>query len=820
VIPHNIDPIRFQNLLAYGISGDSLMQFFRENKAALLGAAVKVDNPPPNPSAARKIVAGFNTKAHRILGKWIAAKVSSTSGATPDELVTRFRSVELGEAELDAKEREHLDESGLRELYTDRPAAEWLEFLRTPIGGQISEPVTVPPADWMALAAWWLGNGPRPTDANVIVAAVASLREAVDRRDPQLLVHSVAFNGATEELQALIQQLPRIDAAPIAQRGISAAGPPERSYDPSTDYTELAIVATNRSPKLTEPFFVVAEAFIDDAGEVFSLSPSEMRQAIPSDARIVLHKDRGFPTAPAIGESFVYGVERYKTDMPVKVKAIESIPDRLFRVVHVPVTAKEAHKIRDFIVEYAQTPGARAAVFVTLDKACVRPRGDSIHSVLADDFDWHLERWDSLQAIELANGAYVVAPLPPTTKGLDCSPLSVGARRLLKVFYQRSEIKMPRAQREVLQELISSDQLDFEEFTQERLLANIEAIDRGSEDFDLLVKELLQSNSIKVDIEKRVAEKVEALVAARAKETQSLESLKREKENIVRRIERLSDEADKKGKAVRAAIQKAFANASAKELESLGQIAVFEALVTRRSESTQGAVREGELQSRHRVTWTPSILPSQRSVEEVFRELGVKSDVAKRVDGAIQMAISMGLPLLVTGAGAFHVGTLLAASLCAESCVVADVPIGLLHIADLVGALSVQGVDAILLRNANLSDLGVYASDLLSVIFQRAFDKRLTNKRVAVIMTAATGPAALPLPDEITQLAVNLELATIENKLTGNRPASQEVVRNPFWRRLSAKVEELELTNPSVPQSFSDLHKLMSADLAHCGDEP
>lgn len=818
MIPHNIDPKRFQNLLIYGIDGDSLMQFFRENKAALLGAAVKVDNLPPNPSAARRTVVAFSAKAHRVFGKWITSNVDSSDALTPDELVARFRSVELGESELDDEERKTFAESGLRELYAEPPSAQWLEFLRTPIGGQHNEPAAVSSADWMALAAWWLGNGPRPSDTSAIVSAVVSLCEAADRHDPEILVDAAVFNGATEELRALIQKKPRIEETQVVQRGISAAGPIERSYDSNTDYTRLAVIATNRSPKLTEPFFVVAEAFIDDAGEVFSLSPGEMRHAIPSDARIVLHKDRGFPTAPAIGESFVYGVEKYKTDMPVKVKAVESIPDRLFRIVHIPVTSKEAHKIRDFIVEYARAPGGRAAVFVTLDKACLRPRGDSIQRVLASDFDWHLDKWDSLIGLELANGAYVVAPFPPTTKGLDCSPLSVGAKRLLKVFHQRSEVKLPKAQRDLLQELISSDESDFEESTRQRLLTNLDAIDSGSEDFELLVKELVQSNSIKADVERRVTEKVEALAAARAKELQSIDSLKREKESIERRIARLGDEADKKSKAVRAAIQKAFANTSAKELESLGQIAVFEALIARGTETTASPEREGEPQSRQLVTWAPAIHPSQRSVEEVFRELGVKSDVAKRVDAAIRLAMNLGLPILVAGAGAFHLGTRLASSLCSQSCVVADVPIGLLEPSGLAGALSGSDVDAILIRNANLSDLGVYACDLLSLIFQRAFDKRAISKSVAMIITAATGPAALPLPDEISQLAVKIELATMENKLAGDTASSQEAVRGPFGRRLAAKLDELESSDPSVSLSAADLHKLMSADFAATDD--
>jgi hypothetical protein len=188
----------------------------------------------------------------------------------------------------------------------------------------------------------------------------------------------------------------------------------------------------------------------------------------------------------------------------------------------------------------------------------------------------------------------------------------------------------------------------------------------------------------------------------------------------------------------------------------------------------------------------------------------VKSDVARRVDASIRLAVNLGLPLLVAGTGAFHLGTQLASSLCSQRCVVADVPIGLLEPSGLAEALSDSDVDAILIRNANLSDLGVYACDLLSLIFQRAFDKRVISKSVAVIITAATGPAALPVPGEISQLAVKIELATMESKLAGDTGSSQDVVQGPFGRRLATKLEELESSDPSVSLSAADLHKLMT----------
>ena len=293
--PHNIDPMRFQNLLRYGISSDALMQFFRDNKAALLSAAVKVDNLPPTPSSARRAVAGFNAKAHAILGRWIARHLVDAPGLAPDEVVARFRSVEVSGVTLSSLEREEFDTWGLRELYCEQPNSAWIGFLQTPIVTENFESPSISSADWVALASWWLGNGPRPLTEDSTIAAVATLREAVDRRDPLLLTDTGALQGVADDLKALIQTVAEPPPEAANQRGVIASGPVERTYDSKLDYTSFTVIATNRSARTVEPFFVVAEAFIDDAGEIFSLPPNELRQAIPSDARIILHGDKGFP---------------------------------------------------------------------------------------------------------------------------------------------------------------------------------------------------------------------------------------------------------------------------------------------------------------------------------------------------------------------------------------------------------------------------------------------------------------------------------------------------------------------------------------------
>ena len=282
-----------------------------------------------------------------------------------------------------------------------------------------------------------------------------------------------------------------------------------------------------------------------------------------------------------------------------------------------------------------------------------------------------------------------------------------------------------------------------------------------------------------------------------------------EKENIERHIERLRDDAAKKAKAVRTAIQKAFANASAKELEALGQVAVLEAPLDRNSESRRNAIVDVATVGHPESVWAASILPSRLSVEEAFIQLGVKSALAQRVQAATIMGVDLGLPILCSGIGAAHVSTTLAAALCSVTCRVADIPVGIIRPIALASAFETGVADVLLLRNANLSDLSIYAPELLSLVVQRTLGKRNDQKSPALLFVGASGPVALPFPDEITRLAVKLDLAAIEATLEADAITPHDPI-SPLWRRIRLKAEALEESQPNTQAVFADLQKLVA----------
>ena len=194
-------------------------------------------------------------------------------------------------------------------------------------------------------------------------------------------------------------------------------------------------------------------------------------------------------------------------------------------------------------------------------------------------------------------------------------------------------------------------------------------------------------------------------------------------------------------------------------------------------------------------------------LDELFRDFGLTADIALRAEKATRLGIRLGLPVVTTGVGANYLGTKLAAALCTKSCVVGDVTIGLLSPSGITTKMSEANVDAILLRNANLSDLSVYGSDLLSLIFQSAVEKASTSQKTMVFLTAVTGPAGLAMPEEMRQLAFTLDLLLLETVLSSS--STNGLAKNAFSRRLTAKIEELEYIEPEVARTFVDLQNLM-----------
>jgi hypothetical protein len=98
---------------------------------------------------------------------------------------------------------------------------------------------------------------------------------------------------------------------------------------------------------------------------------------------------------------------------------------------------------------------------------------------------------------------------------------------------------------------------------------------------------------------------------------------------------------------------------------------------------------------------------------------------------------------------------------------------------------------ALVIRNANFSDVSVYASQLLNALAERICTNLFEAAPQTIVLAGASGPAALPWPDEIRFLGVKVDLTVAPH--LGDLALLQAVPESgsPLQRKLLRRVQNL-----------------------------
>ena len=820
MIPRNINRQRFEYLLGHGLKPGELKTFFKERRQALIMFGAKVQNPPTDPAAAIALVDRFSADAHRVLGAWIQELPDEECDVDRDQWIPRYKATEQFGVHFPHEEVRAVARAGLKELYSENPRADWIAFLATPPFKDVgalqelnhSIEIALPSeSEWVAFGRWLCGAGPVEEIASPFLRDAAAIVAAWDRRAPALAVNTEESRRAMPVIEKAIEEAERHAEPASVRRGLRTLAPMTRDLEEGVDYLALPVIATRVYSTRSGPYMAAVEAFVDETGP-FRLDDSDVKAVVKTLGRIAIFPDRGF-AAPPPGEAVMYRVEPHVTTLPVQVRAKEVVEGGLISVVRVPYATKEAHEIRKAIEQYARAAHARPAVFVSADELCLKPRVDSLMRVLAPDFDWMLDTWESLDGIELSKGTYVLAPLPPPTGKLSCGPLAAAAVRLIRDALRRSKVGMTRAQIAQFQELLRDDALGVDDLSRKRLEENIQSISAASEEYDELVALLMESPKVRADVEQQVQATVTELVAERQKEIGSIEGLKSQREAMETKIEELRSEVDKKARAVREAVTRAFDKASRKEIEALGETSVLLALIGRdlhvgaRTEAvavsavTGAAANTGPASPSAFIRVVPRL---QCEIRDVFRNYGLSSDTSERLSRALRAAVALSLPIVTRGSGARALGENLAPALSTSDCEICEISIGLTLNERLETRLRGGAGGAILFLDANLSDISIYAPGVLDEVVMGALGKKGGLSARPLVFALSSGPAGLPLPTEIDELAVDLDL----NALAESFDSGERAVLRPqgalVKRALKRLDTDVELANLDIAPAVMD----------------
>jgi len=824
MIPHEINRERFDYLLGAGLKSAELKAFFKDKKHPLIMCGVKVQNPPADAAAAKSLLHQFSTEAHRVFGAWLQELEDADCNVGPDQWIPRYRAAEELGVQFPSDDMAAMARAGLKELYKDSPREDWIQFLSTPQVGDaeavdLGEESELPGEDeWLAFGQWLCGRGSLNGAVSPVLRDAAAIVSAWDRRTPPLEVNSEEGRRALPLIEKLIEETERPVASAAVRRGLRVGAPVTRPREEQVDYLALPVIATRVHSPRSGPYMAKVEAFVDENGP-FRLEESELREVIKTQGRVAIFPDRGFAEPPP-GEAVMYKVESHITSLPVQVRAREVLETGLIPVVRLPHGTKEAHQIRRVIEQYARTAHVRPAVFVTTDDVCLKPAVNTLARVSARDYDWVLDTWDQLDGLELSSGTYVLAPLPPPTGKLSCAPLAAAAIRLLGDGQRRLQAGVTKAQANSLQELLRDESLGIDDLSRERLAENIRFIAAAGEDYDELVGLLMSSSVVRADVDHRVETRVADLIAEKQKETRAIEGLRHEREVLEAKLRDLRSEAEKKAKDVRAAVAKAFKKASDKEIEALGEASVLLALLGRDLPSvvriepvSEGTPPEAAVVGSVAASQSISIEKIAASSDEIrtaLRRFGLSMDICERVDRLLRAAVALGLPIITRGSGARALAEKIVAVLSTGESLVCEVPLGLIANEHLETRLAEGGDSGVLLLDANLSDLSVYAPGIIDAVVEGALGGKGVFSARPLVFSLSSGPAGLPLPAELDELAVDLDLNILNGAFAADDRVQLQPQRVLAKRALKRFDSDATLSNLDItPAVLNDLNWLV-----------
>lgn len=788
MIPHGIDVHRFEFLLREGISRDELEDFFTSQKTGLIIAGERVQNLPADLRAAVK---RFSPAAHGLLRNWLSSRPLDNP-IDPDQIVPTYRATEELGLRLSEDEQSVLAASTLHLLYGERPPESLLAFLRTPIKevGSVA-PELIPQvttADWREFIGSVDTRKLAPGLKHPVLRPAARLLSALALGERSLIAEEtdVAVTQAFEDETARRASIRATETPPAARRGLQRTALEVRPFDPATDYTALQVIATRYSHRSDDrvPWFATVEGFVKGT-DVFLLDRKDLVKAIPTEGEIVIHKDRGFP-APIVGEARLYEVEQIHNDYRAKVRATSAL-DRLIPVVSLPYPSSDAQSIRQFITEVASKSELADALFVTTDDVCLHTREGSLASVNRADYEWQLEGWSRLDAYELPSGSYVLKPLPPATTAIDCAPLPRVARRLLKAAADRSGLNLPKAQRDTLIAVLGDEKFQASSITRARLRENLSSIDHSSDDYAELIDLLMQVPRVRKDVDERTTAAVNARLAEKTSESQKVENLKQQRRALESVIEQLERDKEEKSRAVKLAIRKAFTAAPKRELDVLGEASLISALLQSRPAVAEPHAADPAVPPVSRELVGQVSPCSGKKLAAVLLGFGFSTDASESIAEAVQIASQSGIAVVLEGTGCSELGEMLAASISKGYYRSAELGVGLIDQVLPPGWLASSECDVLLLKQANLSDLSAYGPKLIASVVQRALPERSGGSQPALVLTAASGPAALPWPAEMVALALKINIDDVEQMT--RTPEDPPLTTHPLQRGLLTRIE-------------------------------
>jgi hypothetical protein len=380
-----------------------------------------------------------------------------------------------------------------------------------------------------------------------------------------------------------------------------------------------------------------------------------------------------------------------------------------------------------------------------------------------EGFDAGLPCWHTLSAFRFEGRAFVPGPLPPSEL-YECEALASSLRKLFAGEYWDTD-KPTKALVRKLHDLIASGEAKLSSQRAARLRSELSNIEEHEGAMSVLLAEVMRDPRIGAQVDKLVEEKVNVLVAKKEQLRNSVQQLEQRQAELVEQRRRTEREHKAIAPAIAKTIRGAFDQARADALGTLGDVAVFKALMDELIgppaptllRTTLPRPRPADL--RDAASIVRSSIAGGRPMAETLRALGVTPKAARAIGAVGAMAGECGLMLVVDG---------VAARVAAEawlgegekSGTVLDCGFGETDDRAVRSALDDDPV-ALAILDANLSPFDIYARPLVDAVLRRLTGISDQAFKTRVLMSMVNGTAALPLPTVAESLSLRVYLDRI-----------------------------------------------------------
>jgi len=786
----NVKRKRLAWLVGNGLSPEELRKFFKEKRAPLVLAGVKVQVAPANSDDAINHILRFDSRANAVFAAWLTTLKVEAAAPYEGQVLPYVKAIESLQLKLPAPDIHKLARLGLKDLFSESPNQAWLDFLQTDIHDETAPDTapSEPPAaeqrriaiqDIEALGEWLTNSRTVQSLPQSPWTEAIGLIQAIKTGDLSGVEPHLLSDEVRVALQAEHAKFKAVSEVRV-RNSFSVIQPPLATFDSSKNYLSKDIIATYASG--SGPYFLDVLAFMDDES-IFSLDEADLRRVLPEEGRLILHVDARLEL-PVPGVAETYHVERYPTGRSIKCKAVRH-GRRLLEVVFVPHASNEHDAVRNWIAESLHTPNAGRAphVYVLADQVCIRAKNDGRPSS-----DWTFDLWNSLRGVQLGGRAYLAEPLPPADGEYECQPPSTIAKRYLRTLSEIKSAKYTKQQLADLANHLTDEDVAIGEKLRKRLIGNVQFLQASDESYAEIVEELLKSEAVNRDIEKRKVEAVAATNESLKSERDRLANLRKERVEIEASIKSLKAEAAKRSRDVDAAVKKAFRHAAEHELETLGQLALLKTLTE--ASPPAAAVQPQIAEAAPGVEFLDA---SNSQVSRCLLLIGFAPDRAQFIEKLMLCAKQTGAPVILEGIGANRLARKFAAGLTGGRAAVIEVPIGV-HSSEVTNHAIGSGADVLAFTSANLSCPTGYAQPVLAGVVDKAIEPKSGTGPLS-IFSGVTGPMALPWPVELQAVAlkVPLDRETAEPGAIDFSP-----IQKKLWARLEQTAEVNQMNGSEI----------------------